>query len=623
MSLIYDLNPDGADMGVFKDRWLEGPTTPDSGWSHNGPTRHSWVTEEARAPWTKSLKLVMPVSNGSTVNRYQLVLNTPNLQIPDGSGVVERWYAYSLKLGSDWKLNECGDGGYWFTSLVSFRFTNNTANGPGCNLDTYPAAGSDNASGSNLTPTATPGRWQNHSNISGTTGIPTGRHIMGDVVKGQWDDWVLHVGWSTSSNGYREEWRNGVSMGRYDGQTVLNYTPPSGSTQNIESRLGCYQGYKISSTRTLYFGHYRAGTTEADVVLPDSPPSGSTVPGTPASFTAVGNSTTGVVTLDWANAVDGITDYWAVRRSDQPDPQSGAWTRLDTDWLTSNATDSPGIGTWFYYVTAVDTGVNPISISLRSAVAQATIKDIVEAPIGRPRIGRKMRLAAGFWANQTVVSAPVPAGTPFLQSFTSTSQATTQLPTGWAVGDLAFLLILDPNTGGTVTVAPTSGASRPWTLLFGPNLDPASDIRGYLYFRVLASGDAAPSWTFSTAVSNVNAMQFLVRGQVTGTTAAALFTGSATNGQSAVASATTSSISVGANNLVVSFIGVDCVTGVARPYFTMSQSGVTKRVDEVGTDTTEIGIATEPVATATTRTHTWGLGSTDNALMYIVSIKPA
>lgn len=408
MAIIFDLSPSTAtESTAFKQRWLEGPTTPDSGWSHNGPIRHTWVTEEARAPWTKSLKLVMPRSDGVGVNRYQLVLNTPTITISDGP-VVDRWYAFSIMLGDDWKLEQCGDGGNWFVNLVGFRFTNNSANGPGNNLDTYPAAGADNATGGNLTPTALPSRWQVSTNISGTTGIPTARHILGNIVKGQWLDFVLHMGWSTSSNGFREEWLNGVYAGRYDGQTVLNYTPPSGTTQNFESRIGVYQGYRIDHVRTIYFGHYRSGTTEADVVLPGAPPSGNTVPGTPQNLTASVNSSTGIVTLDWDNAVDGITDYWAVRRDSQPDPNTASWARLPTDYTASTATDDPGPGTWFYYVTAVDSAVAPVSVSNRSAVVQATVATPVN-PTNMAILGPKMRRIAAATA---VIPQPGPDPTP-------------------------------------------------------------------------------------------------------------------------------------------------------------------------------------------------------------------
>jgi hypothetical protein len=78
------------------------------------------------------------------------------------------------------------------------------------------------------------------------------------VFQGQWMDFVYHIKWSTGSTGFREEWRDGVKMGRYDGPTLGTLSP-------FEHRIGIYEGTAVNHTRTLYVDNHRVGTSYAAV----------------------------------------------------------------------------------------------------------------------------------------------------------------------------------------------------------------------------------------------------------------------------------------------------------------------------------------------------------------------
>lgn len=95
-------------------------------------------------------------------------------------------------------------------------------------------------------------------------------------------------------------------------------------------------------------------------------------PRAPTNVTA--RATMQSVTLRWKpNSADGFA-YFAVRRSTQPDPDRGSWTRLDPDYRDPTAVDSseelaPG-STYYYYVTAVDVAGR---VSERSDVLKVTL----------------------------------------------------------------------------------------------------------------------------------------------------------------------------------------------------------------------------------------------------------
>jgi hypothetical protein len=101
----------------------------------------------------------------------------------------------------------------------------------------------------------------------------------------------------------------------------------------------------------------------------------------------------GGVSLSWARSPDPSFSYFAVRRGTQADPDAGAWTRLTSNYTAPSATDSPGPGTWFYYVTEIDTAAQ---VSARSAVVRVVVP----------------AATAGGAGNGTVNPVTTPAPTP-------------------------------------------------------------------------------------------------------------------------------------------------------------------------------------------------------------------
>jgi hypothetical protein len=94
---------------------------------------------------------------------------------------------------------------------------------------------------------ATPDRWQQYD--------------LGPLVRGSWQDFVVHVRWGSDQTGFLEVWR--------DGQAVVQHA----NAPNIGIGLGTYvkQGFYRPSepyTTVVYHDGMRYGTTAADVTAP-------------------------------------------------------------------------------------------------------------------------------------------------------------------------------------------------------------------------------------------------------------------------------------------------------------------------------------------------------------------
>ncbi|WP_224364960.1 polysaccharide lyase [Hyalangium versicolor] len=101
------------------------------------------------------------------------------------------------------------------------------------------------------------------------------------LVRGQWNDFVLHVKWSASSKeGFVELYKNG--------QLVVPKTLVAtqfGSEKNY-LKLGLYRDASISQTASVYHDGFAMGSTLEDVMpAPVTPPVATPVPETPPSST--------------------------------------------------------------------------------------------------------------------------------------------------------------------------------------------------------------------------------------------------------------------------------------------------------------------------------------------------
>ncbi len=229
--MLWGSNFEDGNLGIYKTVRTEGSGTRGS---------HVITTERARTG-VRSMKITLPAStSGGTIGRYQLVAG-----MPIGTNGQDRWYGYSLSLGSDWDLSQILDSRSYFLGGTGFRYTGTPANGPGSNLDATVVSGS--------------AQWLTGTNLASTVGSDhVGEAVLGRVTMNQWSDFVFHMKWSTGSDGLREVWRDGVLVGRYSGPTL-------GLNSTFEHRIGLYQGTAVNHTRTMYVDNHRVGTSYAAV----------------------------------------------------------------------------------------------------------------------------------------------------------------------------------------------------------------------------------------------------------------------------------------------------------------------------------------------------------------------
>lgn len=268
MTLTWNLDLATDNIRAFDRRHVQGACATSSGYPNDaypfddeGPVRHSFIdTDQGRA-----LRLSMPSSGGST-SRYQFALgpgggSDPSISL-GSSTLIDRWAAFRCRLsGVSWPTTT--DGGLAFFGVgFTSRFTNTTDNGPYGDLDTKGVGPVTNR------------YWGSAVNSTGNVEPPPSPSVgtlnAGPIVQGPWVTFVVHTGWSRTSSGFREIWRDGVRMGRYDGFT--SWSMPGASTMSIEFRWGCYWGGGFTSPYTFDVSWLKLGTTLADVDPGGTPP---------------------------------------------------------------------------------------------------------------------------------------------------------------------------------------------------------------------------------------------------------------------------------------------------------------------------------------------------------------
>ena len=230
-NVLWGSNFEDGNLGIYKTVRKEG----------SGENGSHVITNQYARSGSSSMKITLPAATSAgTVGRYQLVAN-----MPDGEAGQDRWYGFSILLGSDWDLSQVADNRDYFLNGIGFRYTGTSVNGPGSNVEADVVRG-----------VASLGTGTNLANTVGATDY--GRQSLGTLVKGRWIDLVYHIKWSTGSDGFREVWRDGVSAGRYAGATL-------GTDSPFEHRMGFYEGVGVDQTRTLYVDNHRVGTSYAAV----------------------------------------------------------------------------------------------------------------------------------------------------------------------------------------------------------------------------------------------------------------------------------------------------------------------------------------------------------------------
>jgi Polysaccharide lyase len=146
------------------------------------------------------------------------------------AGMGEYWYGWSVYIPSDWDENLPNSTGHW-VNITQWH------NATGVPLYL-------NLRGNEVS-------FVHNSQLTGADLFPG--KIIGSVdsMLGKWTDFVAHINWSTSTNGYFKIWMNGVQVVNWTGVTV-----PTGSG-NPYWKAGF--NYASDESRVMYVDEMRMG----------------------------------------------------------------------------------------------------------------------------------------------------------------------------------------------------------------------------------------------------------------------------------------------------------------------------------------------------------------------------
>lgn len=104
-----------------------------------------------------------------------------------------------------------------------------------------------------------------------TVNIPfgNGSEVISErlVNKGQWTDIILHIYWSTSSEGYIEAWINNTPMTDASGTITKYYFRNLYNNSGNYFKIGLYRSNKITTKNMVYFDEIKSGFTYNDVKI--------------------------------------------------------------------------------------------------------------------------------------------------------------------------------------------------------------------------------------------------------------------------------------------------------------------------------------------------------------------
>jgi hypothetical protein len=222
----------------------------------------------------------------------------------------------------------------------------------------------------------------------------------GVTTLGTFNGWI-NQGYGSSgsfyldaSSGYTGELYTGGSQ---TGAQTYTFTF-SGQQAFTRQPFKCVVSPNVNANQSYESDNFCLGSCPAQSQPPVVQPGGA--PPAPTGTRGVVNGQT--VTLNWDASTFPRFSYFAIRRGTQPDTNAGSWTRLNGNYTSPTVTDNPGPGTFYYYVTQIDTAGN---VSARSA----TVRVVVPAPA-----------ASGAGGNPTPVATPTPTPAPAGGSTTNT-----------------------------------------------------------------------------------------------------------------------------------------------------------------------------------------------------------
>jgi len=167
------------------------------------------------------------------------------------------WHGATVKLVSGFD-EDLGDERKNFLSSIANqpRYWNDDDNGPG------------NGVGGRFISGLTGFRWRSSTQCGGTTGtadcgvIDLGPMRQGEVKRLEWA-----VRFSPGTDGYRENWSDGVQVGSYSGPTLdRTNSADNGDPVTFRWGSGYYGGTDVSPTRVIRYGHLALGRTHTSVM---------------------------------------------------------------------------------------------------------------------------------------------------------------------------------------------------------------------------------------------------------------------------------------------------------------------------------------------------------------------
>lgn len=196
------------------------------------------------------------------------------------------------------------------------------------------------------------------------------------------------------------------------------------------------------------------------------------------------------------------------------------------------------------------------------------------------------------------------------ESIVASDPFTTTLPTGWQGGDVAVLAVF---LNATATLTTPSG----WTALFVGSVSGASDTFGWLFWRTLQAGDAAPSLDFSGIVDGA-----AVTVTYSGVDQAAPIEASTNSGNVAGTAHEAGTVTtIAAGREVVTFASMDAPAPQTNNWTAFSGYSKWDEIDASGDQITAVADNLEPAPGA--YSPDWTSVVNDNSLVFTVALKPA
>lgn len=104
-----------------------------------------------------------------------------------------------------------------------------------------------------------------------TVNIPYGEgaEIISErsITKGEWNDIILYIYWSTTSDGFIEAWINDIPMTDNTGEITRYYFRNLYNNAGNYFKIGLYRSNDIKTKNTVYFDEIKSGLTYNDVKI--------------------------------------------------------------------------------------------------------------------------------------------------------------------------------------------------------------------------------------------------------------------------------------------------------------------------------------------------------------------